>query len=72
MLGPLPFLHRAVLVTAVLLTAVASGAWVAHNTPLPVAGGVGALVGGLAGVLVAYFFVHDSHHQPVRVVSRRR
>jgi hypothetical protein len=72
MLGPLPYLHRVVLVTAVLLTAIAAGAWVAHFTPLPVAGGVGALVGGFAGVLVAYFFVHSSRHQPVRVSSRRR
>ena len=72
MLGPLPYLHRVVLVTAVLLTAIAAGAWVAHFTPLPVAGGVGALVGGLAGVLVAYFFVHSSHHQPVRVSGRSR
>ena len=39
MLGPLPILHRAVLVTAVLLTAMAAGAWVAHFTPLPSAGG---------------------------------
>jgi len=72
MLGPLPLLHRAVLVTAVLLTAMAVGAWVAHFTPLPVAGPAGALVGGLAGALVAYFFVHHSHRQPVRVSSRRR
>ena len=52
MLGPLPFLHRAVLVTAVLLTAIAAGAWVAHFTPLPVAIGVGAVVGGARRLLV--------------------
>ena len=58
MLGPLPFLHRAVLVTAVLLTAIAAGAWVAHFTPLPVAR---PRVRSSAGSPVSwspYFFVH--------------
>ena len=68
MLGPLPFLHRAVLVTAVLLTAIASGAWIAHFTPYPWPGG-GAVVGGFAGLLVAYAFVHSLPPHPARVAT---
>ena len=48
MLGPLPYFHRVAVVLAVLLTAVGSGAWIAHFTSLPVAWGAGA-AGGTAG-----------------------
>ena len=37
MLGPLPYFHRVAVVVAVLLTAVGSGAWIGHFTPVPVA-----------------------------------
>ncbi|GAA2148010.1 hypothetical protein GCM10009844_25940 [Nocardioides koreensis] len=67
--GPLPQLHRLLLVAAALLVGIASGAWVAHFTPLPVAASVGALVGAVAGVLLAYALVHDFHARarPLRV-----
>jgi hypothetical protein len=72
MLGPLPYFHRTVVIVAVLLTAVASGAWVAHFTLVPIAVGAGAVLGGMTGLLVAYALVHaGTHvHQPARV--RRR
>jgi len=70
MLGPLPYFHRTVVVTAVLLTAIASGAWIAHFTAVPVAIGGGAVVGALAGLLVAYAMVHSSTPHPAR--ARRR
>ena len=75
MLGPLPYFHRTVVIVAVLLTAAASGAWIAHFTMVPVAVGAGAVVGGLTGLAVAYALVHPATHtgrqlQPVR--SRRR
>lgn len=71
MLGPLPYIHRVTVITAVLLTAIASGAWIAHFTVVPVAVGGGAVVGGLAGLLVAYGLVHANHRpHPARV--RRR
>jgi hypothetical protein len=70
-LGPLPQLHRLLLITTVLVVGIASGAWIAHFTILPVAATVGAAVGGLAGVLLAYVLVHDwSHH--TRAVRVRR
>ena len=70
MLGPLPYFHRTVVITAVLLTAIASCAWIAHVTAVPIAIGGGAVVVGLAGLLVAYPMVHASAPHPARV--RRR
>jgi hypothetical protein len=71
MLGPLPYFHRVVVVLTVLVTTVGSGAWIGHFTPVPVAAGAGALVGLLAGVVVAYALVHvHSQAHPAR--ARRR
>ncbi len=75
MLGPLPYFHRVVVIVAVVVTAVASGAWVAHFTAVPVAVGGGAVVGGLTGLVVAYALVHPATHtgaQPQPVRARRR
>jgi len=71
MLGPLPYFHRVVVIVAVVLTAIASGAWITHFTMVPAAVGAGAIVGGLAGLIVAYALVHPATHtgtrpQPVR------
>ena len=67
--GPLPRLHRLVLVAAALLVGVAAGAWLAHFTALPLAVSAGAAVGAVAGMLLAYALVHDfqAHARPVRV-----
>lgn len=67
--GPLPRLHRLVLVAAALLVGVAAGAWLAHFTALPLAASAGAAVGAVAGMLLAYALVHDfhAHARPVRV-----
>jgi hypothetical protein len=71
MLGPLPYFHRIVVVVATLMTAIGSGAWIAHFTAIPVAVGAGAVVGGLTGLVVSYALVHPATHtghqlQPVR------
>ncbi len=73
MFGPLPLLHRIVLVAITLCFGVAAGAWVAHMTALPMAVSMGALTGGLLGVVAAYALVHQPHRQPraVRVTRRR-
>jgi hypothetical protein len=75
MLGPLPLFHRVVVIVAVVVTAIASGAWIAHFTVIPVAVGAGAVVGGLTGLVVSYAVVHPATHtgagvQPAR--ARRR
>ena len=63
-LGPLPQLHRWLLLTTTLVVGLASGAWIAHFTVLPVAATVGAAFGALAGVLLGYVLVHDWSHRP--------
>ncbi|MGZ4446236.1 MAG: hypothetical protein ACXVWZ_08440 [Nocardioides sp.] len=72
MLGPLPSLHRMLLLTTVLVVGIASGAWIAHFTALPVAASAGAAVGALAGALLGYLLVHDWSHRPRPVHVRRR
>lgn len=68
-LGPLPALHRLMVVGVVLVVGICSGAWIAHYTPLQVAAPAGALLGAAAGGLAAFALVHDFSH-PHRV--RRR
>ena len=73
MFGPLPLLHRFVLVAISLCSGVLAGAWIAHATPLPVAVSMGALAGGLLGLVAAYALVRTSHAEPrpVRITRRR-
>jgi len=70
--GPLPQLHRLALVATALLVGVASGAWLAHFTAVPVAVSAGAVIGAFAGILLGYALVHDfhAHARPVRVTRR--
>jgi xanthine/uracil permease len=65
-------LHRIVLVAISLCSGILAGAWIAHATSLPVAVSMGALAGGLLGVVLAYVLVHTPHAQPrpVRVTRR--
>ncbi len=72
-MGPLPPLYRWRTIAVVLLVCVTLGAWLAFSTPLPVMVTAGALLGGLAGVLLAYLLVHDfsaRQPRPVRVKGR--
>ncbi|GAB3783205.1 hypothetical protein [Nocardioides ungokensis] len=61
MFGPLPRLHRLLLVATALLVGVGSGAWIAWSTAMPLAASAGAVIGALAGLLLAYALVHDFH-----------
>jgi hypothetical protein len=73
MFGPLPRLHRIVIVAITLCCGVVGGAWVAHVTTLPLAVSMGALLGGVLGLAAAYAVVHEPHPQPKPVrVHRRR
>lgn len=55
-MGPLPALHRLLIVGLVLLLSVATGVWLAGRQELPL-GGYG--VGVVAGSLLAFLLVHD-------------
>ena len=70
-IGPLPRLHRLIVVAAALIVAIASGAWLAHFSPLTDAVAVGAIWGGLAGIVLAYVLVHDFHAHPHAIRVRR-
>ena len=71
MFGPLPVLHRIVLVAISLCFGVVAGMWIAHATSLPVAVYGGALAGGLLGLGAAYILVHTPQPRPVRITRRR-
>ena len=69
MFGPLPQLHRILVVVTALVVGVLSGVWLAQliEGPSLVAAGIGW--GLLAGLLLNYVLLHDFHHRarPVRV-----
>jgi hypothetical protein len=69
MFGPLPLLHRIVIVAVTLACGVLAGAWVTHVTTLPLQVSAGAVAGGLLGLVAAYAVVHQA--RPVRVTRRR-
>jgi fatty acid desaturase len=73
MLGPLPRLYRSFVITTVLLLGIASGAWIAYMTALPLAATMGAAFGAAAAVLIAFVVVHDFSHQSQHArITRRR
>jgi len=69
--GPLPQLHRLLVVVTALVVGVLSGVWLAQliEGPSLVAAGIGW--GLLAGLLLNYVLLHDFHH-PRAVRVRRR
>jgi hypothetical protein len=71
MFGPLPLLHKIVLVSITLLGGVIAGAWVAHMTPVPLAVSMGALAGGVLGLVASYAVIHQPQPRTVRVPRRR-
>ncbi len=73
MFGPLPKLYRWRTAAVVLLICMVAGGWVAYHSHLPVVVPLGAVMGGLGGVLLAYVAVHQATPPPrvVRVRHRR-
>lgn len=71
MIGPLPTLYRWRTAVVALLVCIGAGAWLAHSTPIPVVVALGGLIGGLAGLVVAFALLHDFSHRPrpVRVTD---
>ncbi|WP_395659900.1 hypothetical protein [Nocardioides sp.] len=70
-IGPLPRLHRLLVVVTSLIVGMLSGIWLVNATGVPalVAAGVGW--GLLAGLLLTYVLLHDFHHRPQPVRVRR-
>lgn len=71
MFGPLPRLHRLLVVVTALVVGMISGVWLAQVIagPALVAAGVGW--GLLAGLMLNYVLLHDFQHRPRPVRVRR-
>lgn len=72
MFGPLPTLHRLVLVLAALLVCVGIGFWFGAMPEIPVNLRVGLVAGVAAGAAAAFVLVHDFHHRQARPARVRR
>lgn len=72
MLGPLPALHRFVLVLAALVVCTGIGLWFGVMPEIPLNLSAGLLVGTAAGAAAAFVLVHDSHQRQTRTARARR
>ncbi len=68
-MGPLPQLHRLLIVGVIVLLSLGAGIWLAGHLELPL-GGVGVGLG--AGSLLAFVLVHDFRGPRTQRVTRRR
>lgn len=72
MLGPLPTLHRFVLVLAALVVCVGIGLWLGAMPEIPLDVRAGLLAGTAAGAAAAFVLVHDFHQRHTRPARARR
>ena len=71
MLGPLPALHRFLLVLAALVVCIGIGLWFGVMPELPLNLRVGLLAGTGAGAAAAFVLVHDFHQRQSRAARVR-
>ena len=72
MLGPLPTLHRFVIVLSALLVCVGLGFWLGAMPASRPARRSRAIAGTAAGIAAAFVLVHDFHQRHTRQVRARR
>jgi ethanolamine transporter EutH len=72
MLGPLPTLHRFVLVLAALVVGIGIGFWLGAMPEIALNLRVGVLAGTAAGLAAAFVLVHDFHQRQARPARERR
>lgn len=72
MFGPLPRLHRILVVVTALIVGMLAGVWLVNTTAVPALAAAGVGWGLLAGLLLNYVLLHDFHHRPDPVRVRRR
>jgi hypothetical protein len=66
--GPLPRLHRMLVVVTGLIVGMVAGIWLVESTGVPVLAYAGLGWGLLAGLVLNYVLLHDFHRaRPVRV-----
>jgi drug/metabolite transporter (DMT)-like permease len=66
MIGPLPTLHRMLLVLAAVGTGLAFGLWAGLVREVPVGVSAGIMVGVTLGSALAFVLVHDFHQRSTR------
>ncbi|CAB4960381.1 unannotated protein [freshwater metagenome] len=72
MFGPLPPLHKWVLVLAAVLVCMGIGFWVGAVPEIPLNIRVGLVAGAGAGIAAAFVLVHDFHRRQRPAVRVRR
>ena len=72
MLGPLPALHKLVLVVAAVVVCTGIGFWFGVMPEIPLNLRAGILAGTAAGVAAAFALVHDFHEHQARPARARR
>lgn len=72
MFGPLPTLHKVVLVLAALVVCTGIGFWLGVMPQASLNLRIGLLAGSVAGIAAAYFLVHDFHERQSRPARARR
>lgn len=72
MFGPLPALHRLLLVVGALVVCTGIGLWFGVMPEVPLNVRMGLLAGSIAGAAAAFVLVHDFHRRQVRPARARR
>ena len=72
MFGPLPPLHRFVMVLAALVVGTGIGLWLGVMPEVSLNLRVGLLAGAIAGVVAAFVLVHDFHERQTRPARVRK
>ncbi len=72
MLGPLPTLHRFVIVLSALVVCVGLGFWLGSMPEISLNLRAGLLAGTAVGVGTAFVLVHDFHQRQTRPARARR
>ena len=73
MLGPLPALHRFVLVLSALVVCIGIGDWLGVMTEVALNVRLGLVAGAATGLAAAFVLVHDFHQRaPHQTPARRR
>ncbi len=72
MLGPLPALHRIILVLGAVLVCTGIGLWFGVMPEVPLDVRAGLLAGTATGAAAAFVLVHDFHERQTRASPGRR